>query len=231
MRLMAFARRSVRSRRSVRGGGSLERPWTRRHRAFDRLDIRFDRALRPGCVGTQHRRDAVPVLLGNPEGVPTDHQIPADRGVASAVGPAIADPGVAQERPSPTAMGILKYPDRTAGRFEEKPIVVDLPRALNSLSQFKLSSHDVQGSSAQRDPPILSRLGRVLVDSRDTRLIDFERPVRDVEISHEESYLLGRVHPGEEPEFIVVALCVAPIPVDSGDERLRFLDLTQQSRI
>ena len=80
-----------------------------------------------------------------------------------------------QERQSPTAMGILKYPDRTAGRFDEKPIMVDLPRALKSLPQFKLSSHDVQGPLAQCDPPILSGLCRVLVNSRDTRFVDFER--------------------------------------------------------
>jgi hypothetical protein len=104
-----------------------------------------------------------------------------------AVGPAIADPGVPQERPSPTAMGILKYPDCAVGRFEEKPIVVDLPRALKSLPQFKVSSHDVQGPWAQCDPPILSGLCRVLVNSRDTRFIDYERPARDVEIGHEEA--------------------------------------------
>jgi hypothetical protein len=96
-------------------------------------------------------------------------------------------------------MGILKYPDRTAGRFQEKAIVVDLSRALQSLAQFKLSSHDVQGPWAQCDPPILSSLCRSL-----------STPAPDVEIGHEESDLLGRAHPGEEPELIVIALRLAP---------------------
>jgi len=78
---------------------------------------------------------------------------------------------------------------------------------------------------AQCDSPILSGFCRVLVNSRNTRFIDFERPARDVEIGHEEGDLLGRARAGEEPELIVVALCFAPIPVDCGDERLRFLDL------
>jgi hypothetical protein len=75
-----------------RKSGWLNRPWTEIHRVLDRLDIRFDGVLRPCCVSTQHRGDAVSVLLGNPERVATDHQVPTDGGVTGAIGLSITNP-------------------------------------------------------------------------------------------------------------------------------------------
>jgi hypothetical protein len=61
-------------------------------------------------------------------------------------------------------------------------VVVDLPREFESLAQGELAMQDVQSSRAQLHPPILTRLGRVLVNSRDARFGDIKCPPRRVEI-------------------------------------------------
>ena len=45
---------------------------------FDGFEVRFDRAFCPRGVDAQHRRDAVPVLLGDPQRAPADQEIPTD---------------------------------------------------------------------------------------------------------------------------------------------------------
>ena len=47
------------------------------HRTLDRLDIGFHRAFGPGCVDAQYRHNAVAMLLGDPEDILADHQVPA----------------------------------------------------------------------------------------------------------------------------------------------------------
>jgi hypothetical protein len=83
-------------------------------------------------------------------------------------------------------------------------------------------------TSKARGHSVIRRSSPVFVESLSTpatHFIDCERPAPDVQIGHEEGDLLRRAHPGEEPELIVVALCLTPIPVDCGDERFHFLDL------
>jgi len=55
---------------------------TRLHRALNRLDILRLRPFGPRCIDRQHRLQAVTMLLGDPEGIVAEDQIPADRGVS-----------------------------------------------------------------------------------------------------------------------------------------------------
>lgn len=50
---------------------------------------RLGRYAHPGCVGPQHRYEAVSVLLGEPEQIPARHQIPAHRRVTRNAGWAV----------------------------------------------------------------------------------------------------------------------------------------------
>jgi hypothetical protein len=75
------------------------------------------------------------VLLGHPQRIATEHQIPTDGRMAGAVGFPITDRRVPPECPSPTTIGILKVKDRLTGLLEEKMAVADLPREFELPSQ------------------------------------------------------------------------------------------------
>jgi hypothetical protein len=47
------------------------------HRMFDGFDIRLDRVIRPGGVDTQHRTEALSVLLGDPQLILASQKCPA----------------------------------------------------------------------------------------------------------------------------------------------------------
>jgi hypothetical protein len=56
---------------------------------LDGLDIAVAGTFNPRRVGAEHGGDAVAVLLGHPERILADHEIPTDGGVARDVGSSI----------------------------------------------------------------------------------------------------------------------------------------------
>src|SRR5258708_26530032 len=72
---------------------------------------------------------------------------------------------------------------------------------------------------------ILTGVGRVLVNRRPTRFSDAQHSPRNPNIGDHKRDLFGGPHSREEPELIIVALRLAPIAMDRGDERLRLLDI------
>jgi hypothetical protein len=79
-------------------------------------------------------------------------------------------------------------------------------------------------ASAEPNEAILPRFGRVAFNAIDFRFADPKRPMAHVEVLDGERYLLGGAHPGEEAKLIVVALRLAPVLVDCGDQDLGILD-------
>ena len=112
----------------------------------------------------------------------------------------------------------MKTIDWLAVLLKEKMVMVDLPRKLESSSQYELATQDIQRSCGQLHPPIFTGLGRVFVNPRNPGLSDLKRPPGRIKIRNQERDLLRGAHSGEEAELIVVALPFAPIPTDCGDE-------------
>lgn len=77
---------------------------------------------------------------------------------------------------------------------------------------------------ARARAPVVAGLGDILVHPRDARLRNTQRSARGVVVRNAECDLLGRPEPGEEPELIIVALRLAPIPMERCKEPLGFLD-------
>jgi hypothetical protein len=52
------------------------------------------------------------------------------------------------------------------------------------LAQSQLALQNADGARAQDDPPVVARLGRVLVDAVDARLGDVERTASSVAVAY-----------------------------------------------
>ena len=112
------------------------------------------------------------VLLRHPQWMLADHQIPTHRGMAGTVGFSISEVAHLRERSSPTNIWILKVAYRLSGLLEEQQVMIDLAGELESSSQCELPPQYSQRPRAELDEPILTGLGRVLVESSDARLVD-----------------------------------------------------------
>jgi hypothetical protein len=209
-------RHSVRRRRGRR---------TLLHRAFDRLDIRFDSTFGPRRVNAQHGRDAVSVLLGDPQQIFPNHQIPTHRGVACAVRLSIAQLDGGPQRLPPPLVGMIQPSDRLSCGLEEHVVVLDPSRVFEFGSKLQLTFQYRQSSRAQEHAPVFTRFCTVPVNARDACLVDADGSLLEIDVGEHECDLLGRSHAGEEPELIVVSLGFTPIPMDRGNQRFRVLDV------
>ena len=99
------------------------------------VDVRLDRTFGPCGVHRQHRRDAVAVLLGDPQRVLADHEIPADGRMACAIRLPIANGTQSVQRSTPADVRILEIADRSAACLEEQVVVVNSASTLESRAQ------------------------------------------------------------------------------------------------
>ena len=103
-------------------------------------------------------------------------------------------------------------------------IVSDFAGAHKGVAESELPRQHSERSRTKSDKTILSGLGRVLVDSTNTGLVDRERTLLRIEVRNHESTLLGWTQSCEEPELVIVPLRFAPVPMDGGDERFGILN-------
>jgi hypothetical protein len=76
---------------------------------------------------------------------------------------------------------------------------------------------------AQHDPPVFPSLRLTSVDAGDPRLVHTDDPVHEIEVRQNKRNLFGRPHSGEESELIIVALSLAPVATDCGNQCFRIL--------
>ncbi len=120
------------------GYGCVGRLWGDiTHRLSDRLGVAFGGVRRPGGVHPQHGEQAVAMLLGDPERIAADHEIPADRRMAGGVGLAVPD-REAPERGAPVRVGRVQPADRLTRSREEEVLVVDPAGASEALPEGEL---------------------------------------------------------------------------------------------
>nr|WP_246433670.1 hypothetical protein [Povalibacter uvarum] len=163
------------------------------------------------------------MLLGDPQRVFADHQIPAHRGVPRVVCVAVTHFQSAQGA-APTDPRVLKVADGVPVRLEEQFVVLDLAGELEPGAQVELALQDFERPRTELDDPILTRLRAILVARHHARLRHADLALHEIAVGDEQGDLLGRTEPREEPELIVVALRLAPIRVDAGNDCLRLID-------
>lgn len=115
----------------------------------------------------------------------------------------------------------------TSGRSaligEEQVLVVNASCADPLSAQSQLTLDDRNRSWAQYERAILAGLGAVLVDALNACFGDTQGAVGGIVVCHAQGNLFGGPKAGEEAQFIVVALGLAPVAMKSGDQHLRIL--------
>ena len=103
-------------------------------------------------------------------------------------------------------------------------VVLDEPCRGEALSEPQLPLDHCNGSPAQFDPTVLMSLGAIRVDAVDARLGDTQDPVCSVVVGNDERDLFRWTQTGEESELVIVALGLAPIRMQRGDQHFRIVD-------
>jgi len=73
------------------------------------------------------------------------------------------------------------------------------------------------------DAAIISGLRLVAIHSVDSRFVDTDDPVDEIDVGDRKGDLLRRSQSGEKPELVIVPLRFTPIPMQGRDQELRVL--------
>jgi hypothetical protein len=114
---------------------------------------------------------------------------------------------------------MVQRPEGLAGLHEENVLVIDLPGGHEGFSETKLPSQNGQRTRAQLNAAIFACLRFIAIDAGDSRFVDADDSLNEVDVREHEGNLLGRSQAGEKAKLIVVALGFSPIAMDSRDER------------
>lgn len=87
-----------------------------------------------------------------------------------------------------------------------------------------MSLQYVKCPRGELDEAILARLCPVFVSRHDASLRDTDLALDEIAVRHPQGNLLRRAQAGEESEFIVVALRLAPVTMDRSNECFGLLD-------
>src|SRR5688572_2285582 len=98
------------------------------------------------------------------------------------------------------------------------------PEPLPAFAQGELALQYRDGARAERDNAVLAGLRTVLVARHHARLRDCNSSSLEIAVGQQERDLLGRAQSREEPKLVVVALRLAPIVSNRGDERFGIVD-------
>ena len=101
------------------------------HRSRDRCHIHLSGTFHPRRVSAQHRHDTVTMLLGHPQEILADHEVPAHGRVASNVGSPMTQLQRAKAL-APSDGGAEQIANGLIGIREEDMIMVDLPGGLQA---------------------------------------------------------------------------------------------------
>ena len=121
---------------------------------------------------------------------------------------------------APSNGGAQQIANGRTGILEEDMVVVDLPGGLQARAQVKVSCQNGKRPRAEFDASIFAGLGLAPIDAMDSSLVDADNTMDEVEVRENEGNLLRGPQSREEPKLIVVALRLAPIAVNGGDQRL-----------
>jgi hypothetical protein len=192
------------------------------HRAANGVDVGLDHVLRPRGVDAQHRGEAVAVLPGDPQRIFASHQVPAHRRMARDVRPPI--PQLQRREGRAPSSGLNLQVSEGLARFAEEDVVVsDDTGSLKSGAKRELTLENDQRSWAEGNPPVVAGLGSIAVNTGDSRFVDADNSVHQVDIGEHERNLFQRPHSGEETELVVVSLRFSPVTVNRSDERFGIL--------
>ena len=117
---------------------------------------------------------------------------------------------------APSDGGAEQIANRRTGILEED-LVVDPPRGVQARAQAKLSG---KRSGAEFDASILAGLGLASIDAMDSSLVDTDNAMDEVDIGENEGNFFRGPQSREEPKLVVVALRLAPIAMNGGNQRL-----------
>src|SRR5688572_275756 len=84
---------------------------------------------------------------------------------------------------APAKSGIVQTLDGLAGLQKKDMIVIDFPGGSEACAKMKLSSQNGKRTWAQLNASILPGLGLVPIYSRDSRLVDTDNPILEIEVS------------------------------------------------
>src|SRR5882757_2110329 len=126
---------------------------------------------------------------------------------------------------------MVQRPEGLAGLHEENVLVIELPGGGKGFSMTEMSSQDGQRARTQINAAIFARLCFIPIDARDSRLVDTDESVHEINVREHEGDLLRRSQAGEKAKLVVVALGFTPIAMDGSDkcfgvmhgERIHFL--------
>ena len=136
----------------------------------------------------------------------------------------ISNRGHPSERPSPSDIRILQVANWLAGCLEEEVIVIDPPGVPQPNVQSHLAFQHGERTWAQQDATVFTRLRRVLVESPNARLVDYQCAQSCIEVIDDQCDLFGGSQSGEETKLVIVTLYLAPISMNGRDERLGLLN-------
>ena len=163
------------------------------------------------------------MLAGNKERIFSDHEIPADGGVARHIGPA-ASQAQTLGRFAPAFGDIPKSPDRQPVVTEKQVVVIDGSTGLEALIEIELTLQGPDRSGAKLNDPVFARLGHVPIHPIDPRLGDGERSPDFIKVPHSQRNLFGGSKSREETALVKVALSLTPILMNRGNKLFRILD-------
>lgn len=101
--------------------------------------------------------------------------------------------------------------------------MIDLTGGLEPRAQAKLILQNEQRSWAQYDASIFARLGPTPFDACDSRFVDADDAMHEVEIGEDQCNFFGGSKPREESELVIVSLGFSPIAMNRRNERFRVL--------
>jgi hypothetical protein len=77
---------------------------------------------------------------------------------------------------------MVQTPEQRACLQEEDVIVIDLPGGLERCSKAKMSSQHGQRTRTQLNTAIFARLGLIPVDARDSRFVNTDYSVHEIDV-------------------------------------------------